>query len=132
MDDLFDVLFSDDDDDEQEKENLQDLNVDANRKIVVERLFRTLKKLYFFDDEELKPIAELLNNYFAKIDEVNKSVDASKYGLLSSQKMEMDLLTIQKAMLRDLKQKIKATMRAKVEEAKEYFKNKENDTKKQK
>ncbi len=130
MDDFFDLILGpeDDSDDEDKKEDISNLSVDKNRQLMKERLGRTLKTQYFFDDNELKVVFMLMDKYFVKIDELNNSVDASNYGLISSQKMEIDLLTIQKAMLRDIKELIKTIMRAKVEEAKEFFKNREKNT----
>ncbi len=122
MDDLFNILFSNSDDD-SDKEKIADLDISRDRKLMTGKLVYTLKKQFFFTDDEIKPVVEILDNYFLKVDEINNSVDYKNYGLISSQKMETDLLTIQKEMLKTLREKIKETMKHKVEEAKEFFKN---------
>ena len=122
MDDLFNILFSNSDDD-SDKNKIADLDISRDRKLMTGKLVYTLKKQFFFNDNEIKPVVEILDNYFLKVDEINNSVDYKNYGLISSQKMETDLLTIQKEMLKTLREKIKETMKLKVEEAKEFFKN---------
>ena len=126
MDDLFDILFPDSDDDSDNEETVE-LSVETKREQMKEKFYKTLKSQYFFNDEEIKPINSLIENYFIKVDDINKSVNFSEYGLISSQKMEMELLSAQKELLKEIQQKIKDTMHSKVEEAKEYFKNQKNE-----
>lgn len=91
------------------------------RQSAKDRFANNLKAKLFFNDDEIKEVFSVIDNFQKKIDTYTESIDYKNYDYYASKTAETDLSDIQEEMMESIENKIKEIMAKKVERAKKFF-----------